>query len=72
MLLFQVEDTIDFKFTATPTVGVSYIGQPENEIFFTINSIDATKKQSLAKKLNGRKVRLTVELVEDEEEKDVA
>lgn len=68
MLLFEVEDTLNFSFTSNPTVGSAYIGNPEdNEVFFILKTIDPTKKQALAKQLEGVKVKLTVEIIQDQD-----
>lgn len=68
MLLLTVEDTVDFLFTPIPTVGSARIGNYEDGFHFVLNSIDSSGKQRFARKLSGRKVRVTVELIEDEEE----
>ena len=71
MLLFALEDTLDFIFTPNPTLGSCRIGEYEDQNFhFIINSVDSSGKQSIARKLSGRKIRLTVELIDEEEEHD--
>ena len=72
MLLFAVEDTVDFIFTPNPTLGSCRIGDYTDENFhFIINSVDSSGRQHVARKLSGRKIRLTVELIDEEEEHDV-
>jgi hypothetical protein len=66
MLLVSVVDTLNFKFTPVPNLGVSNIGDTGGSLYFTITSVDENYKHRVARKLSGRKVKLTLELVEEE------